>query len=37
MSHMEIVTKGREYNPRLLQALEALGTRSESKAAEAVR
>jgi hypothetical protein len=37
ISHMEVTTSGPVYNPVLLQALEALGARTEAKAAYQVR
>jgi pimeloyl-ACP methyl ester carboxylesterase len=37
ISHLEIVTRGPEYNPRLLEALEALRSPTVADAAEAVR
>jgi 3-oxoadipate enol-lactonase len=36
LRHMELVTHGAQYNPALLQALEALGSRSEATAAPAL-
>jgi len=34
--HMEVVSHGAEYNPALLRALEALGARSDTTAAQAL-
>src|SRR5947209_1051731 len=37
IDHLDVTTSGPDYNPVLLQALEAVGSRSTSRAAEAVR
>jgi hypothetical protein len=37
IDHLDVTTRGPDYNPALLQALDAVGSRATNKTAEAVR